>query len=485
MKHFKNYINGEWILPKSDKWLENINPATGDAIGKFPLSNYDDVNAAAEAAKAAQPQWRNMPSPKRAEYICKAVDFLKENKERFAIDLCEEMGKTLPECRGDLQETIDMALYCAGEGRRNFGLFTSSEFQNRMVLSYREPIGVVGAITPWNYPTAMPAWKIMPALITGNCVVLKPAEDTPKSAVNLLSAFENAGLPKGVLNLVMGNGETTGDAIVNHRLVNLISFTGSTKTGTEIARKCANYNKRVALEMGGKNAMIILSDADPDNAANETARAIFATAGQRCASAGRVIVEEAIAIEFTEKLIEQSRKWKLGNGMDENTDIGPLINKKQLHDIHDFVIRAKSQGGKIICGGKIADDKPLRNGYFYEPTLIGNVTPDMEISQKEVFGPVAVILTVKNIDEAIKVANDVEYGLTSGVCTQDIDKAMHVAREIEVGSFFVNTACVGAEIHLPFGGMKNSGNGQREGNSKMLDIYSEWKTVSIQQNKSF
>lgn len=485
MKKYQNFIDGEWCDPISNKWIENINPFDGTTIGLFPGSNNEDIKKAALAANNALKKWRLTPAPVRAEYLFKAAEYLEKYINDFAGDLCREMGKRYNECIGDVREAIDMAKFCAGEGRRNLGMVIPSEFPNRTVMTLREPIGVVGAITPWNFPMAMPAWKVLPALITGNTVILKPAEDTPKSAVNLIRAFESADLPPGVLNLVMGSGEDAGYALVLQEGVDLISFTGSTQVGTLIAEKCPRQYKRAALEMGGKNVVIVLADADMDSAVEGIVRAVFGMAGQRCTSAGRIILEEPIIDAFTQKLVEAANNLKLGNGLKEDTDIGPIINRERLTTVHKDITEAVEVGAALLCGGEIAAAGELKNGFFYKPTLLSDVTSDMKIYNEETFGPVAFIIPAKNHMQAVEIANDTKYGLSAAVYTQNIDKAMFFSREIRVGAFFVNTPCIGAEIQFPFGGMKASGNGHREGSHRMLDIYSEWKTIAIQQKDLF
>lgn len=480
MEKHLNYINGEWTEAKSGKWFKNFNPANGVIIGDFPESGKDDINYAQESARAAFENWRYLTGPQRSEYIFKVAHFLEENKKEFAINICNEMGKVFAECLADVQEAIDMAVFCAGEGRRNLGMVTSSEHPDRFISAFRQPLGIVGAITPWNYPMAMPAWKVFPALITGNTIILKPAEDTPLSAVNLAKAFEKAEIPRGVFNVVNGYGEIAGDALVEQRGVNLISFTGSTEVGLSIAEKCAHQNKRVALEMGGKNAVIVLADADIDLAVKGILKSVFATSGQRCASAGRIIVANKIKRSLIKKLKEETLKLKLGNGYEKETNLGPIINKDRLNQISKEVNNAIKNGAEVICGGNIASEGELMKGNFFEPTLLTNVDPNMEIAQKETFGPVGVILSFKTEKEAVEIANNIPYGLTAAVYTKNINKAMLFAHKIDVGSFFVNTACVGAEINIPFGGFKASGNGFREGAHHMLDIYTEWKSLSIQ-----
>ncbi|UCH93246.1 MAG: aldehyde dehydrogenase family protein, partial [Candidatus Aminicenantes bacterium] len=481
MEKYQNLINGHWCDPISKEWMENINPADRTTIGLFPRSDKDDIEKAASAASKALKKWRLTPAPVRAEYLFKAAEYLEKNKTTFARELCLEMGKPYNECLGDVREAIDMTKFCAGEGRRNLGFSIPSELPNRTVMCLREPIGVVGAITPWNFPMAMPAWKVMPALITGNTVILKPAEDTPQSAVNLIRAFDHADLPPGVLNLVMGVGEEAGYALVLQKGVDLISFTGSTQVGTLIAEKCPKQYKRAALEMGGKNVIIVLADADIDWAVEGIVRAVFGMAGQRCTSAGRLIIEEPIIDSLTKKIVAAANNLKLGNGLKEDTDIGPIINGDRLATVHNEVSEALKDGAALLCGGEIDPTGELKNGFFYKPTLLANVTPDMKIFNEETFGPVAFIIPAKNYLEAVEIANNTKYGLSGAVYTQDIDKALFFSREVRVGAFFVNTPCIGAEVQFPFGGMKASGNGRREGSHHMLDIYSEWKTIAIQQ----
>jgi len=479
MRKQQNYIGGQWCDADSGQVMSNVNPATGETIALYPRSSSVDIETAISSARGALREWRNTPAPARGAFLYDVAGYLKQNIQDFGADVCNEMGKTLKESIGDIQESIDMAEFCAGEGRRNLGMVTSSEHQNRFVLAYREPLGVAGAITPWNYPMAMPAWKIMAALITGNTVVLKPAEDTPQSALNLAKAFETAGLPPGVLNVVIGTGEEAGAALVDQPGVDVISFTGSTEVGKSIAAKCPGLNRRVALEMGGKNAVIVLADADLDNAISGILHSVFATSGQRCSSAGRIIVEEAVVGKLTAALVDAIKTLRIGNGMAKDTDLGPLINAERLASVENQVETARKAGALVLCGGERATEGDLKHGHFYKPTLLSAVTPDMPMAQEETFGPVAIILPVRDCAHAIEVANGIDYGLTASVYTQNIDKAMVVAREIEVGAFFVNSACVGAEIHLPFGGRKASGNGRREGAHHMLDIYTEWKSVSI------
>lgn len=485
MTEHRNFIAGRWLESETGDWIENRNPATGDVIGPYPRSGEKDISMATAAADEARRSWKQTPPPERATYLVQAARYLESHRDVFARELCHEMGKPLDECTGDVQEAVDMAYFCAGEGRRNLGMVTSSEHADRVVMAVRDPVGVVGAITPWNYPLAMPAWKVMPALMAGNTVVLKPAEDTPHSALNLAKAFEAAGLPAGVFNVVNGIGEEAGQALVHDPAVKVISFTGSTDVGSAIAEACPRQFKRVALEMGGKNAVIVLDDANLDQAVSGIVRSVFATSGQRCSSAGRIIVQDGIVDELTTRLLRSTARLKLGNGLHPDTDIGPIINGTRLSAVDDAVRAAQDHGAQVLCGGSIATDGELQNGFFYEPTLLASVTPEMEIAQQEAFGPVAAILVVSDVTEAVAVANNVKYGLTSCVYTRDIDKAMYVAQQIEVGAFFINAPCVGAEIHLPFGGFKGSGNGRREGAHHMLDIYTEWKSISIQHRKSW
>lgn len=479
MTIYKNYINGKWTAPKSGKYFEDRNPANNSLIGKFPESDMRDVDLAVAAAKKAFENWRLTPAPKRAEILFKAAGLFKERKEKLASDMSLEMGKILPEARGDVQEAIDMGYYIAGEGRRLFGYTTNSELKNKYVYSVRQPLGVCGLITPWNFPIAIPSWKTFPALVAGNTAVLKPAEDTPLCAYNFIKIFEEAGLPAGVLNLVFGDGPTAGAALARHKDVALISFTGSSEVGREIATVCAMQHKRVSLEMGGKNALIIMPDANLELAIEGALWGTFGTTGQRCTATSRIILHKDIASEFTGKFVARAKKLRIGNSADKKTQMGPVINAPQLAKIEKYVEIGKNEGAKLLCGGKKPAGKSFSKGFFFEPTVFTNVKPNMRIAREEIFGPVVALIKVNSLDEAIKVANSVDYGLSASIYTRNINNAMKASRDVYTGVFYVNAPTIGAEVHLPFGGTKATGNGHREGGHSVIDIFTEWKAVYI------
>ena len=478
-KRYRNYIGGKWVVPVGGKYSKNTNPANNALIGSFPRSDSKDINMAVASAKKAFKKWRQFPAPERAEILFTAAEMLKQKKESLARDMTREMGKVISEARGDVQEAIDMTYYIAGEGRRLFGFTTPSELRSKTMYSIRQPLGVVGVITPWNFPVAIPSWKIVPALVAGNAVVFKPATDTPLSAFNFVKIFEEAGLPAGTLNLVFGSGSTAGKALVEHRDVSLISFTGSSETGKEIAVKCALQHKRVSMEMGGKNAMIVMPDANLDLAVEGALWGAFGTTGQRCTATSRIIVHKDIAKKFTDAFCRKVKKLSLGNGLDRKTDVGPLINQKQREKVAGYVAIGKNEGAKLLCGGKIPSKQKLKKGSFFEPTIFTNVKPEMRIAQEEIFGPVVGIINAGSLDEAIKIANSTDYGLSAAIYTKNVNDAMHAVQELYTGVVYVNAPTIGAEVHLPFGGTKNTGNGHREAGHAALDVFTEWKAVYI------
>ncbi len=477
---FKNYINGKWVDAKSGKTFENRNPANwDDLIGVFPKSGPEDVEEAVKAAKKAFESWRLVPPPKRADIVKKAADLLVQRKEEIAREMTREMGKILLETRGDVQEGIDTGYYAAGEGRRLFSYTTTSELPNKFAMAIRLPVGVAGVITPWNFPMAIPTWKIFPALVAGNTVVFKPASDTPKTATTLVQILEEAGVPEGVVNLVHGGGNEVGMAIVRHPDVNLISFTGSTAVGKVISREASDTLKRVSLEMGGKNAQIVLEDANLELALDGVLWGAFGTSGQRCTATSRLILHEAIYDQFIEMLVERVKKLKVGNGLDESTEMGPIINEAQLNKIHQYVEIGKQEGAKLLIGGHRLTGGEYDKGWFYAPTIFVDVHPKMRIAQEEIFGPVLCVIKVKSFEEAIEVLNDSSYGLSSSVYTRDVNKAFKAIRDIQAGITYINAPTIGAETHLPFGGVKQTGNGHREGGWTVFDFFTEIKTVYI------
>jgi aldehyde dehydrogenase (NAD+) len=477
---FKNYINGKWVDAKSGKTFENRNPANwDDIIGIFPKSGPEDVEEAVKAARKAYQSWRLVPPPKRADIIKKAADLLVQRKEEIAREMTREMGKILLETRGDVQEGIDTGYYAAGEGRRLFSYTTTSELPKKFAMAIRLPVGVAGVITPWNFPMAIPTWKIFPALVAGNTVVFKPASDTPKTATTLVQILEEAGVPEGVVNLVHGGGNEVGMAIVRHPDVDLISFTGSTAVGKVISREASDTLKRVSLEMGGKNAQIVLEDANLELALDGVLWGAFGTAGQRCTATSRLILHEAIYDQFIEMLVERVKKLKVGNGLDESTEMGPIINEAQLNKIHQYVEIGKQEGAKLLIGGYRLTGGEYDKGWFYAPTIFVDVHPKMRIAQEEIFGPVLCVIKVKSFEEAIEVLNDTVYGLSSSIYTRDVNKAFKAIRDIQAGITYINAPTIGAETHLPFGGVKQTGNGHREGGWTVFDFFTEIKTVYV------
>ncbi len=476
---YLNYIDGRWVPARSGKTFPDVNPAHQDeVVGVFPESGPEDVDAAVQAAERAFPEWRLVPPPSRGEIILKAGLLMKEHKEELARLMTQEMGKVLRETRGDVQEAIDMAFYIAGEGRRLFGQTTTSELRDKFAMSVRMPIGVCGLITPWNFPTAIPSWKIFPALICGNTIVFKPAEDTPLSALKFIEILAEAGLPKGVLNLVHG-GPSTGEAIVHHPKIRLISFTGSCEVGSAIAEHCGKVLKRCSLEMGGKNAQIVMDDADLSLALEGAVWGAFGTTGQRCTATSRIFVQEGIFPKFKQAFIERSQGVKIGDGLKEGTEMGPIINEIQRKRVHEYVEIGKKEGARIETGGQFAKGKDLEKGFFYETTIFTDVDPKMRIAQEEIFGPVTCLFPFKRFEEAVRLVNDSRYGLSSSIYSRDVNFAMKAIRDIEAGITYVNGPTIGAEVHLPFGGVKNTGNGHREAGETAIDIFSEWKSVFI------
>jgi alpha-ketoglutaric semialdehyde dehydrogenase len=474
-----NFINGEWKESSSKQFAPVINPATGDAIGEVTVSIEADVGAAVKAAKAAQKKWALEPAPKRAEVLYKVGYLLKERKEQLARMLTMEMGKVIEEARGEVQEGIDMAFYMAGEGRRLFGDTTPSELKDKFAMSVRAPVGVVGIITPWNFPIAIATWKSFPAIVAGNAVVWKPALETPFMAQELAKIFEEAGLPKGVFNVVNGDGPTTGNALVEHPDVRVISFTGSNEVGRKIAEKCGRSLKKVSLEMGGKNAVIVMDDADLSLAVEGILWSAFGTSGQRCTACSRIIAHESIKKELENRLLEAMRTLTIGNGLDENVKVGPVINEKALQKIDRYVQIGKEEGAKLLTGGYILQEGEYNKGYYYAPTLFTDVMPNMRIAREEIFGPVASIIPVKSLEEAIEVNNSVDYGLSSSIFTRDVNKVFTAMRDLDTGIVYVNAGTTGAEIHLPFGGTKGTGNGHRDSGVAALDVFTEWKSIYI------
>lgn len=479
-KLFKNYINGKWQASSSKETFENLNPANHqEVLGRFQKSNKKDVNQAIAAADAAQKKWRETPAPKRGEIMFRVAELLQQQKESLAQDMTREMGKVISETRGDVQEAIDYAYYTAGEGRRLAGETVPSELKNKFCMSVRMPVGIVSAITPWNFPIAIPSWKLIPALLCGNTVVIKPATDTPLSVVNFVKIFEQAGLPPGVLNMVTGTGTEVGTPMIEDDRINLVSFTGSTDTGALVAAACARNMKQYSLEMGGKNAIIVMDDADLDLAVEGVIFGAFGTTGQRCTACSRVIAHKKIAKKFTDLLLARTKTLKLGDGLKPKTDVGPLINESQRTKVHNYVQIGQDEGAKMIIGGKYATGKSCKNGSFYQPTIFTDVAPKMRIAQEEIFGPVVGIIPCNSFEQAVEIVNDSKFGLSSAIYTRDVNRAFKAMETLDTGITYINASTIGAEIQLPFGGTKGTGNGHREAGTPALDIFTEWKSVYV------
>ena len=478
---FKNFINGEWVDSRSGKAYENRNPANADElIGMFVSSTSEDVDAAIEAAQAAYKKWRLVPAPKRAEILFRAAELLVQRKEEYSKDMTREMGKVLAETRGDVQEAIDMTYYMAGEGRRLFGQTTPSELPDKFAMSVRQSIGVCGMITPWNFPMAIPSWKMMPALVCGNTVIIKPAQDTPLSVYNLVQVLTEAGIPRGVVNLVSGGGSKVGAPLAEHRDVPVISFTGSTDVGRVISQACAPQFKHCSLEMGGKNIIIVMDDANLDLAVDGAVWGGFGTTGQRCTAASRVAVHKSVYHEFVSRFAERAKALKVGDGLDSGTDMGPCVNESQLKTVMSYVkIGKEEDGAKLLAGGHRLDGGKYAKGWFHEPTIFGDCSPNMRIAQEEIFGPVVSVIPIDSFDQAIDVANGVPYGLSASIYTRNVNKAFAATRDLYTGIVYVNAPTIGAETHLPFGGTKQTGNGHREAAIAAIDFFTEWKTVYV------
>ena len=477
---YKNFINGEWAEPRNGKGYENRNPAnTDELVGMFVSSSQEEVDAAVDAAKEAYKSWRLVPAPKRAEILFRAAELLVQRKEEFSKDMTREMGKVLAETRGDVQEAIDMTYYMAGEGRRLFGQTTPSELANKFAMSVRQPKGVCGMITPWNFPMAIPSWKMMPALVCGNTVVLKPAEDTPLSSYHLVQTLTEAGVPRGVVNLVSGDGPNAGAPLVRHKDVPVVSFTGSTAVGRIIAEACAPDFKHCSLEMGGKNIILVMEDANLDLAIDGATWGGFGTTGQRCTAASRIGVHKSVYKEFVSRFVDRAKSLRVGNGLDPNVEMGPCINEQQLNTVMNYVEIGKKEGAKLLTGGNRLERGALGKGWFHAATVFGDCMPKMRIAQEEIFGPVVSVIPIDSFEQGIDVANGVPYGLSASIYTRDVNRAFQAMRDLYTGIVYVNAPTIGAETHLPFGGTKQTGNGHREAAIAAIDFFTEWKTVYI------
>lgn len=477
VKKLANYINGEWV--EGTKFTAVTNPATGEEVVQVPLSEESTVDEAVKIAKKAQKEWALTPAPQRAEVLYEVGNIMKERKEHLAQLLTLENGKVLEEARGEVQEGIDMAYYMAGEGRRLFGQTTNAELKDKFAMSVRAPIGVVGIITPWNFPIAIATWKSFPAIVAGNAVVWKPATETPIMAYELAKIYEDAGLPKGIINVVFGSGGTVGDAMVHHPDIRVISFTGSNETGSHIAAECGRQLKKVSLEMGGKNAVIVMDDADLDLAVEGILWSAFGTSGQRCTACSRVIVHEDVKEELEKRLQTEMEKLSIGNGLHDGVKVGPIINDAGMEKIKKYIGIGKEEGAKLLAGGHVLTEGDLANGNYFAPTLFTDATSEMRIAQEEIFGPVVSLIPVKSFEEAIEVNNSVTYGLSSSIFTKDVNRVFKAQRDLDTGIVYVNAGTTGAEIHLPFGGTKGTGNGHRDSGVQALDVFTEWKAVYV------
>jgi len=475
----QNFIGGEWVDAASGETFESTSPADGEAIGTFPKSGADDVDRAVSAAKAAYEEWRLVPAPKRGELLFRFAQLLVEHKAELTDLMTHEMGKVRAEAGGDVQEAIDMSYYMGGEGRRLFGQTTPSELRDKFQMSVRMPIGVIGVITPWNFPVAIPSWKIMPALVAGNTVVFKPATDTPALGHRFVELLHDAGVPKGVVNIVHGGGGAVGDSLVRHPDVPVITLTGSRETGVKVLEAAAERLKHVHLELGGKNAIIVMEDADLDLALDGILWSAFGTSGQRCTAASRVIVHESLYDALSKRLVDRAEQLRLGPGWEDDTDVGPVINAAALEKIHSYTQVGLDDGATLLTGGEVAGDGDLAKGFFYRPTIFGGVEPGMRIAQEEIFGPTLSLISVKDEAEAVRVSNGIRYGLSSSIFTRDVNRAFRAMRDLEAGITYVNAGTIGAEVHLPFGGVKETGNGHREAGQAALDVFTEWKSVYV------
>ena len=477
---YHNFIDGAWVPSVSGDLFENRNPAdSGDLIGVFQKSTRRDVERAIEAARRAYEHWRLVPAPRRAELLFRAAQLIAERKEALARDMTREMGKILDETRGDVQEAIDMTYFMAGEGRRQYGQTVPSELRDKFAMSVRQPLGVCAVITPWNFPMAIPSWKIIPALVCGNTVVFKPATLTPLSALNFVKILEEAGIPRGVVNLVTGGGEEVGNALLADDDVRVVSFTGSTGVGRTVSETAAPSFKRVHLEMGGKNVIIIMDDAKLDLAVEGCLWGGFGTSGQRCTAASRVVVHDAVYDTFVEQFSARARSLRVGDGVDPSTQMGPVVSRSQLDTVMKYIDIGQKEGARLVCGGHALTSGGYGKGFFHEPTIFADVAPTMRIAQEEIFGPVVSIIRCRSLDEAVTIGNTVQYGLSASIYTQDINRAFSAMRDLYTGIFYVNAPTIGAEVHLPFGGTKATGNGHREAGTAALDVFSEWKSVYV------
>ena len=477
---YHNFIDGAWVASVSGDLFEDRNPANSDeVVGVFQKSTAADVADAIDAARLAYERWRLVPAPKRAELLFRAAQLIAERKEALARDMTREMGKVLDETRGDVQEAIDMTFFMAGEGRRQYGHTVPAEMRDKFAMSVRQPMGVAAIITPWNFPMAIPSWKIIPALVCGNTVVFKPATLTPLSALNFVKILEEAGIPRGVVNLVTGGGGNVGNAMLVSDTIRIVSFTGSTEVGRTVSEAAAPSFKKVHLEMGGKNVVMVMDDANLELAVEGCLWGGFGTTGQRCTAASRVVVHEKVYDAFLEQFVSRARALRVGDGLDPMTQVGPSVSQGQLDTVMKYVEIGKDEGARLMCGGRRPSGSVYTKGYFFEPTIFADVSPSMRIAQEEIFGPVVSVIPCRSFDEAVAIGNGVQYGLSASIYTQDVNRAFAAMRDMYTGIFYINAPTIGAEVHLPFGGTKATGNGHREAGTAALDVFSEWKSVYV------
>jgi aldehyde dehydrogenase (NAD+) len=480
MVNYRNFINGEWIESASSKIAKNVNPAnTEDVLGIVKQATRGEARSAVDAASNAFRGWRSTPAPTRGRIVARAARLLEEHKEELAQILTREEGKTVAESRGELQRSINVAEFCAGESRRMNGETIQSELASNFAYTIKQPLGVVACVTPWNFPVAIPVWKIAPALVAGNTVVFKPATLTPATAVRIVEIFAEAGIPPGVLNLVLGSGSEAGDEIINHPAVKAVSFTGSNEVGIRLYEEVSRRGAKAQCEMGGKNPVVILEDADLDLAVESTAQGAFGSCGQRCTATSRAVVVNEIADEFVERIAKRAESMRIGDGMDPNTEMGPSVDEGQFKTVLKYIDIGREDGATLVCGGNRANGNGLDKGFFVHPTVFDHVTPDMRIAREEIFGPILSVLRAKNFDEAMEIANDTEYGLSSSIFTNDAARIFRFVDEIETGMTHINSPTTGGEAHIPFGGIKGTGIGDREQGSTALDFYTELKVVYV------
>lgn len=480
METYRNFINGKWVESASSKTVKNINPANiDDVIGENRQATREEASSAVDAAAEAFHSWRRTPAPQRGKIVAKAARLMEEAKEELAQILTHEEGKTIGESRGELQRSINVAEFCAGESRRMNGETIFSELPSNFVYTIKQPLGVVACVTPWNFPVAIPTWKIAPALVAGNTVVFKPATITPATAVRIVQIFEEAGIPAGVLNLILGSGSEAGDEIINHPAVKAVSFTGSNQVGIRLYEQVSRRGGKCQCEMGGKNPVVILEDADLDLAVENTAQGAFGSSGQRCTATSRAVVVDKIADEFVERISKRAQSMRIGDGMDPQTEMGPSVDESQFKTVLEYVNIGREDGANLICGGERATGNGLDKGFFVQPTVFDRVTPDMRIAREEIFGPVLSVMRVSDFDEAMQVANDTEFGLSSSIFTNDATRIFRFVDEIETGMTHINSPTTGGEAHIPFGGIKGTGIGDREQGSTALDFYTELKVVYV------